>query len=56
MFDSPSEPQLGGKNDAHFQKKVVRFNGAGRLMADVLFNGPTVARIRIDRMGFPLPS
>lgn len=44
-----------GKNAAHFQEKVVCFKGAGRLMADVLFNGPTVARIRIDRMGFPLP-
>lgn len=56
MLGSPAEPQLGGKNAAHFQKNVARFNGASRLMADVHFNGPTVARIRIDRMGFPLPS
>lgn len=56
MLGSPAEPQLGGKNAAHFQKKVVRFNGASRLMADVHFNGTTVARIRIDRIGFPLSS
>lgn len=56
MLDSPSEPQLGGKIAAHFQKNVLCFKGVSRLKADVLFIGPTVARIHIDRMGFALPS